>query len=149
MKTSSRKDKSRSTRARRFAYAAAFGMLLPVVALASLEWQPVSMVSQQDVKALAGTWGTSFYLSAGPGLFEHTTLVIHKDGTYQLSGFVNSKGTVEISKNGRYIKAGPYDLWIYRTGKSPKDQVLEGDGDGNEVAFGRVPASMAPSGASG
>jgi hypothetical protein len=149
MKTSSRKDRSRSTRARRFAYAAAFGMLLPVVALASLEWKPVNMVSQPDVKALAGTWGSSSYPLAGPGLFEHTILVIHKNGTYQLSGSVHSKGTIEISKNGRYIKAGPFDLWIYRTGKAPKDQVLEGDGNGHEVAFGRVPTSIAPSSAIG
>ena len=148
MQTKSSKDKSRSTRARRFAYAAAFGMLLPVVALASLEWQSVGMVSQQDVKALAGTWGSSA-LAEGYPTFERTILVIHKDGTYQLSGFVNSKGTVEISKNGRYIKAGPFDLWIYRTGKAPNDQVLEGDGKGNQVEFGRVPASMAFSTATG
>ena len=149
MKTESGKSKRRSTLAKRFAYAAAFSMLLPVVALASLEWQQVNMVSQQNVKALAGTWRASFYLGGGPGLFEHTTLVIHKDGTYQLSGFVNSKGTVEISKDGRYIKAGPYDLWIYDTGKSSKDQVLEGDGKGQEVAFGRINTSVAPSAAVG
>jgi hypothetical protein len=150
MKTESSKSKRRSTLAKRLAYGAAVAMLLPVVALASLEWKPVNMVSQPDVKALAGTWGASYYPLAGPGLFEHTTLVIHKDGTYQLSGSVHSKGTIEISKNGRYIKAGPFDLWIYRTGKSLKDEVLEGDGNnGNQVAFGRVPTSMAPSAAIG
>jgi hypothetical protein len=143
MKTSSRKDRSRSTRARRFAYAAVFGMLLPVVALAH-PWEQVKMVSQQDVKALAGTWASSA-LAEGYPTFERTILVIHKDGTYQLSGFVHSKGIVEIAPNGQYIKAGPFDLWLYHTGESGKNVVLEGDGKGTEVAFGRVHTSTAPS----
>jgi hypothetical protein len=121
-------------------------MLLPVVALAF--WQPVKMHSEQDVRTLAGTWSSSTLVGAPP-VFEHTILVIHKDGTYQLSGFGHSKGTIEIAQNGKYLKVGPFDLWVYRTGKSPRDQVLEGDGNGAEVAFGRVHTSMAPSAAIG
>ena len=94
MKTQSSKDKPRSTLARRLAYAAAVGMLLPVVALAH-PWEQVTMVSQQDVKALTGTWSSASL----PGA--RTILVIHKDGSYELTGAVNGKGTVEIAPNGR------------------------------------------------
>lgn len=143
MKTRSSKDKPRSTLARRLAYAAAVGMLLPVVALAH-PWEQVKMVSQQDVKTLAGTW-SSATLAGAPPAFERTILVIHKDGTYQLSGFVHAKGTIEIAPNDKYIEVGPFDLWLYHTGKSSKNEVLEGDGKGTEVAFGRVHTSMTPS----
>jgi hypothetical protein len=136
MRTQSSKDKPRSTLARRLAHAAAVGMLLPVVALAH-PWEQVKMVSQQDVKALAGTWSSASL----PGA--RTILVIHKDGSYELTGGVNGKGTIEIAPNDRYIKAGPFDLWFYHTGKSGKNVILQGDGKGTEVAFGRVSASSA------
>lgn len=147
MQTESRKGNSRSTLIKRLAYAAAVGMLLPVVALAH-PWEQVKMVSQQDVKALAGTW-SSASLAGAPPAFERTILAIHKDGTYQLSGFVHAKGTIEIAPNGTYIEVGPFDLWLYHTGKSGKNEILQGDGKGTEVAFGRVHTSMAPSAAIG
>lgn len=147
MQTKSRKSNSRSTLIRRLAYGAAVGMLLPIVALAH-PWEQVKMVSQQDVRALAGTW-SSVSLAGAPPAFERTTLVIHKDGTYQLSGFVHSKGTIEVAPNDKYIEVGPFDLWLYHTGKYGKNEILQGDGKGTEVAFGRVHTSMAPSAAIG
>jgi hypothetical protein len=72
------------------------------------------------------------------------TLVIQEDGSYELTGSVNSKGTIEIAPNGKYVNAGPFDLWIYRTGKH---EVLEGDGNGAKVAFGLVRASTPPASA--
>ena len=143
MQTKSRKSNSRSTLIRRLAYGAAVGMLLPIVALAH-PWEQVKMVSQQDVKALAGTW-SSASLAGAPPAFERTTLVIHKDGTYQLSGFVRSKGTIKVAPNDKYIKVGPFDLWLYHTGKYGKNEILQGDGKGTEIAFGRVNTSVASS----
>ena len=142
MKTQSSKDKPRSTLGRRLAHAVAVGMLLPVVAFAH-PWEQVTMVSQQDVKTLAGTWSSASLSGA------RTSLVIHKDGSYELTGAVNGKGTIEIAPNDEYIKAGPFDLWLYHTGKSGRHVLLQGDGRGTEVAFGRVHASTAPSMATG
>lgn len=61
------------------------------------------------------------------------TLVIHEDGSYEMTGSVTSKGTIKIA--GNHIVCGPFDLWIYDYGKS---RVLQGPGYSTQgVAFSR------------
>ena len=113
-----------------FVRAAIVGIFLPVVALSACTSLKVS--STEDVKALAGTYQASGVLSCCPPSFLFETLVIHEDGSYELSGHVNEKGTIKAE--GGHIKIGPFDLSVYDQGKH---RVLQGNGLGTQVTFGR------------
>lgn len=115
---------------KRLVRAAIIGILLPVVALSACT--SVSVRSAEDVKALAGTYQASGVLSCCPPSYLFETLVIHEDGSYELSGKVNDKGTIKAE--GDQIKIGPFDLWVYDQGKH---RVLQGTGLGTQVTFGR------------
>ena len=106
------------------------GVLLAVVVLSACT--SVSMRSPQDVKSLAGTYHGSAVASCCPPSFLFETLVIHEDGSYELSGRVNDKGTIKTE--GNYIKVGPFTLWVHERGKQP---VLQGTGLGTPITFGR------------
>lgn len=115
---------------KRLVRAAIIGISLPVVALSACTSLKVS--STEDVKALAGTYQASGVLSCCPPSFLFETLVIHEDGSYELSGKVNDKGTVKAE--GDRIQIGPFDLSVYDQGKH---RVLQGSGLGTQVTFGR------------
>ncbi len=60
------------------------------------------------------------------------TLVIQENGSYELTGSVDSKGTVKIQ--GNHVEIGPFSLWACDSGKS---RILYGVGERARVAFSR------------
>jgi hypothetical protein len=123
-----REEKRRPARTRCLIHAAAIGILLPIVALSA----PVEMRSAEDVKTLAGTWHASTLTGGTHPRFLSMTLVIHEDSSYTLTGSVSAEGVIKAE--GKYIKCGPFNLWVY---DRRKGRVLQGNGRGLEVAFQR------------
>jgi hypothetical protein len=89
----------------------------------------VAMRSPENVKALAGTWEGNGHTGSD---FISMTLVIQDDGSYQLTGSVNAKGTIKVVDNR--LACGPFMLWVYDSGNS---RFLQGIGNGARVSFSR------------
>ena len=128
VRSESREEKPRPARTRRLIPAAVIGMLLPIVALSA----PLEMRSAEDVKALAGTWQASTITGGEPPRVLFITLEIREDSSYTLTGSVSAEGVIKAE--GKYIKCGPFNLWVY---DRRKGRVLRGNGLGLQVAFQR------------
>jgi hypothetical protein len=104
------------------------GILVPIFALSACVSATVR--STEDVKALAGTYQGSGVLSCCPPAFLSTNLVVHEDGSYEMTGAITAKGIIKAE--GNHIKCGPFNLWVYDYGKQ---HVLQGAGLGTQAAF--------------
>jgi hypothetical protein len=129
MRYQSRNEKCKSPFLARFTHATVLMIVLPLAGLSACATP--EKATMKNVEALAGTWKGNGFVTDADFLF--MTLVIHEDGTYELSGSVTSKG--KIKREGNYVEIGPFDLWISddRNGR----RVLHGVGDDAEVAFTR------------
>lgn len=128
MRRQSTKRKPRSSFLGRLTRAAVLITILPIAALSACA--TMEMRSMEDVKGLAGTWQGNGYVTDNNFLF--MTLVIQENGSYELTGSVESKGMIKIE--GNHVEIGPFSLWAYGTGGS---RMLQGMGNGARVAFSR------------